>query len=137
MAGLNDTDIRLNDEWQLTQASTGDAPVYSGLDCFLQDIRLEAITQPGELFYNSEWGWGLLEFLQAEDDDLTRLEISERVKDKLRRRKEIRAETITVTILFEDDILKILTRFLLIDSKETQNIDVGLDRVKVEVILID
>lgn len=82
-------------------------------------------------------GWGLLEFLQAEDDDLTRLEISERVKDKLRRRKEIRAETITVTILFEDDILKILTRFLLIDSKETQNIDVGLDRVKVEVILID
>ena len=102
MAGLNDTDIRLNDEWQLTQASTGDAPVCSGLDCFLQDIRLEAITQPGELFYNSEWGWGLLEFLQAEDDDLTRLEISERVKDKLRRRKEIRAETITVTILFED-----------------------------------
>lgn len=89
MAGLNDTDIRLNDEWQLTQASTGDAPVCSGLDCFLQDIRLEAITQPGELFYNSEWGWGLLEFLQAEDDDLTRLEISERVKDKLRRRKEI------------------------------------------------
>ena len=137
MAGLNDTDIRLNDEWHLTQASTGDAPVCSGLDCFLQDIRLEAITQPGELFYNSEWGWGLLEFLQAEDDDLTRLEISERVKDKLRRRKEIRAETITVTILFEDDILKILTRFLLIDSKETQNIDVGLDRVKVEVILID
>ena len=110
MAGLNDTDIRLNDEWQLTQASTGDAPVCSGLDCFLQDIRLEAITQPGELFYHSEWGWGLLEFLQAEDDDLTRLEISERVKDKLRRRKEIRAETITVTILFEDDILKILTR---------------------------
>ena len=63
--------------------------------------------------------------------------IRDRVKDKLRRRKEIRAETITVTILFEDDILKILTRFLLIDSKETQNIDVGLDRVKVEVILID
>ena len=31
MAGLNDTDIRLNDEWQLTQASTGDAPVCSGL----------------------------------------------------------------------------------------------------------
>ena len=53
MAGLNDTDIRLNDEWQLTQASTGDAPVCSGLDCFLQDIRLEAITQPGELFYHS------------------------------------------------------------------------------------
>ena len=51
MAGINDTDIRLDDDWQLTQASTGDAPACSGVDCFLQDIRLEAITQPGELFY--------------------------------------------------------------------------------------
>lgn len=137
MAGLNDTDIRLDDEWQLTQASTGDAPVCSGTDCFLQDIRLEAITQPGELFYAPEWGWGLLEFLQAEDDDLTRLEISERVKEKLRRRKEIKAETISVSLLFGDDILKILARFQFIGSEETQSIEVGLDRVKVEVILID
>ena len=42
MAGLNDTDIRLNDEWQLTQASTGDAPVCSGLDCFLQASLLQS-----------------------------------------------------------------------------------------------
>ena len=46
MAGINDTDIRLDDDWQLTQASTGDAPACSGVDCFLQDIRLEAIS-PG------------------------------------------------------------------------------------------
>ena len=26
MTGLNDTDIRLNSEWQLTQATDGDAP---------------------------------------------------------------------------------------------------------------
>ena len=44
MAGINDTDIRLDDDWQLPQASTGDAPACSGVDCFLQDIRLEEIT---------------------------------------------------------------------------------------------
>ena len=111
MAGINDTDIRLDDDWQLTQASTGDAPACSGVDCFLQDIRLEAITQPGELFYDEEWGWGLLEFIQAEDDEMTRLEIGERIKEKLRRRSEIKADTVTTEFLFSEDILQILVRF--------------------------
>ncbi len=137
MAGRNDTDIRLDDSWQLTQASTGDAPVCSGADCFLQDIRLEAITQPGELFYDEDWGWGLLEFIQAEDDELTRLEITERVKEKLRRRTEIQADTISVSLLFAGDMLQILVRFQFAGSDTQQEIEVSLDRVKVEVKLID
>lgn len=137
MAGRNDTDIRLADDWQLTQASTGDAPVCSGTDCFLQDIRLEAITQPGELFYDESWGWGLLEFIHAEDDELTRLEITERVKEKLRRRTEIKADTITVGLLFAEDVLQILVRFEFEGSSTEQQIEVSLDRVKVEVKLID
>lgn len=32
MTGLHDTDIRLNDEWALTQAADGDAPLCSGLE---------------------------------------------------------------------------------------------------------
>lgn len=56
MTGLNDTDIRLNDEWQLTQAADGDAPLCSGLDCLYQNIALEAITQPGDLFYDPSFG---------------------------------------------------------------------------------
>lgn len=44
MTGLNDTDIRLNSEWQLTQATDGDAPLCSGLECLYQNIVLEALT---------------------------------------------------------------------------------------------
>ena len=137
MAGINDTDIRLDDDWQLPQASTGDAPACSGVDCFLQDIRLEAITQPGELFYDEEWGWGLLEFIQAEDDEMTRLEIGERIKEKLRRRSEVKADTVATEFLFREDILQILVRFQFSGSDEEQQIAVSLDRVKVEVKLID
>lgn len=36
MTGLNDTDIRLSDEWQLTQATDGDAPLCSALECLYQ-----------------------------------------------------------------------------------------------------
>ena len=59
MTGLNDTDIRLNSEWQLTQATDGDAPLCSGLECLYQNIVLEALAQPGDVFYDAEFGWGL------------------------------------------------------------------------------
>ena len=78
MTGLTDTDIRLSDEWQLTQAADGDAPLCSGLECLYQNIILEALTQPGDLFYDLTFGWGLYDFIQSEDDDLTRLEIAQR-----------------------------------------------------------
>ena len=61
MTGLHDTDIRLNDEWALTQAADGDAPLCSGLECLYQNIILEALTQPGDLFYDASFGWGLRE----------------------------------------------------------------------------
>ena len=78
MTGLHDTDIRLNDEWALTQAADGDAPLCSGLECLYQNIILEALTQPGDLFYDASFGWGLYDFIQSEDDDLVRLEIAQR-----------------------------------------------------------
>ena len=65
MTGLNDTDIRLNSEWQLTQATDGDAPLCSGLECLYQNIVLEALTQPGDVFYDAEFGWGLYDFIPA------------------------------------------------------------------------
>ena len=65
MTGLHDTDIRLNDEWALTQAADGDAPLCSGLECLYQNIILEALTQPGDLFYDASFGWGLYDFIQS------------------------------------------------------------------------
>ena len=42
MTGLTDTDIRLSDEWQLTQAADGDAPLCSGFVCLYQNIAQRA-----------------------------------------------------------------------------------------------
>lgn len=136
MAGLYDTDIRLDDSGELTPAMTGDAPICFGTDCFIQDIRLEAVTQPGELFYNSDWGWGLRQFIQEEDDDLIRLEISERIKEKLARREEIDAATILVTFEHQDDSLIVLVSFCLKDQQQLE-LSLELNRVRVEVTLID
>lgn len=137
MAGLKDTDIKLDDSWQLTQAATGDAPLVSGFDCIMQDIRLEAMTQEGELFYDDAWGWSLLDFVQSEDDELTLIEIKERIREKLEKREIIDADTITTGVQFEADALKILVTFCFVGSSETYSVSVTVDRVNVEVIEID
>lgn len=137
MAGLSDTDIKLDNTWQLTQAATGDAPLVSGFDCIMQDIRLEAMTQEGELFYDDTWGWSLLDFIQSEDDELTIIEIGERVREKLEKREVVDAETISTDVKLEADAIKIFVTFCFVGDSDTYSVSVTVDRVNVEVIEID
>ena len=134
MTGLHDTDIRLDRRWRLTQAADGDAPLCSDFDCLYQNIILEALTQPGDLFYDLEWGWGLYEFIQSEPDELTRLEIVQRVTSKLRRREVIAPESILVTLDFSGDRLIIRAAFRFVDEDNPRQLNIAVDPVGVEVI---
>lgn len=136
MAGLYDTEIRLNEDWQLTAAANGDAPLSFNADCLIQDIRLEALSQEGELFYDESWGWSLLDFLQVQDEELTRLEIFQRIKTKLSRREEIDNETIQTVLSFENDKVSVKVAFKFINDSRQFNLDVALDRVRVEVVMV-
>lgn len=134
MTGLNDTDIRLNDEWQLTQAADGDAPLCSGLDCLYQNIALEAITQPGDLFYDPSFGWGLYDFIQSEDSELNRLEIVQRVQSKLRRREIILSETINVELDHNGDTYRLTCSFRFNGEDDIRRLNIVIDSVQVEVV---
>lgn len=133
MTGISDTDIRLNDNWQLTQATDGDAPLCSGLDCLYQNIALEAVTQPGDVFYDLEFGWGLYDFIQSEDSELTRLEITERVKTKLIKREIILPESIQVMAEFENDQFLIRCLFDFREEESTRKLNIMIGAVTVEV----
>lgn len=133
MTGLHDTDIRLSDEWQLTQAADGDAPLCYDLECLYQNIILEAITQPGDLFYDLTFGWGLYDFIQSEDDDLTRLEIAQRAQVGLQRREVILAETIQVDVSFEDDSFVLYCSFQFDEEETARELTVAISAVGVEV----
>ena len=126
MTGLNDTDIRLNSEWQLTQATDGDAPLCSGLECLYQNIVLEALTQPGDVFYDAEFGWGLYDFIQSED--------TERVRLKLQKREVILPESIEISIAFEDDAVVLHCSFRFAEEDERRELDVIIGAVSVEVV---
>ena len=127
MTGLNDTDIRLNSEWQLTQATDGDAPLCSGLECLYQNIVLEALTQPGDVFYDAEFGWGLYDFIQSEDTELTRLEITQKGE-------VILPESIEISIAFEDDTVVLHCSFRFAEEDERRELDVIIGAVSVEVV---
>lgn len=131
-----DTDMRLDESWQVAAAANGDALLISGLECFLQDIRIEALTQEGEVFYDETWGWSLLDFIQSQDDDLLRLEIAQRVRSKLARRTEIDPETIQTTVDLREDVIAIQVSFGFSDSDQSAILDIELDRVSVEVRLV-
>lgn len=133
MTGLHDTDVRLSDEWQLTQAADGDAPLCSDLDCLYQNIILEALTQPGDLFYDLTFGWGLYDFIQSEDDDLTRLEIAQRARVGLQRREVILPESIEVNVDFEDDAFVLYCNFQFVEEETARALTVIISAVSVEV----
>lgn len=133
MTGLKDTDIRLSDEWQLTQAADGDAPLCSDLECLYQNIILDALTQPGDLFYDLTFGWGLYDFIQSEDDDLTRLEIAQRARAGLKRREVILPGSIEVSVDFEDDAFVLFCEFQFAEEETARALTVIISAVDVEV----
>ena len=133
MTGLHDTDIRLSDEWQLTQAADGDAPLCYDLECLYQNIILEALTQPGDLFYDLSFGWGLYDFIQSEDDELTRLEIAQRARVCLQKREVILPESIQIDVDFEDDAFVLRCYFTFDEEEEGRTLTVIISAVDVEV----
>lgn len=134
MTGLNDTDIRLDDEFRLTQATDGDAPLCSGLDCLYQNIILEALTQPGDLFYDLEFGWGLCDFIQSEDSELTRLEIAQRVRSKLQKRTVILPGSIDVGVSFTGDAFRLRCAFQFTAEDTARELNIVVGAVNVEVV---
>ena len=108
-------DIRLNDEWQLTPAASGDAPLTDDTEGLLQTIRTEAITQEDELFYDTDFGWSLLDFLHAQENELVKIEIESRIKKKLAKYDEVIPETVVIQQTWKNDLLIIAVTFKIND----------------------
>lgn len=130
------TDIALDENWQPAVRSNGDFATVSDLDCLMQEIRLEALTTQGELFFDPEFGWSLPDFLHLRIDDLTLLEIEQRVYARLAARDKIETSSIAVKAQAGDTVLISAVWRWAGDSK-TNRLQVSVGRVDIEVIAID
>jgi len=132
-----ETDIFLNDNYQMDIDQVGNCKLIDGVDLFIQNIKLEALTQEGDLFYDLSYGWSLLDFIHSEYSDILKLEIVQRIKAKLASNILIDADSIKITTDFVEDQIQIVAKFKQIDSDFEFILNIGLDRINVEVILND
>ncbi len=129
-------DMRLDDNYQLAVQANGDAALISGDDCFMQTLRIEAASSEGDLWYDPDWGWSLLDFGGRQQDELVELEVEQRVRQKLRQHEEIDVGSIDVTASWSGDAIGVTVRFRRLGSDELRQLNVNIGRTEIEVITI-
>lgn len=136
ITGLNDSDIMLDEGGQPVLDENSDIALVSDDECWLQDIKNEAVTEEGELFYEDEegdtsYGWGLLDFMQGEYDDFTQMEIQQHIRSKLSKRNYIDTGSIQTEVNFDGHLYHIRVAFRKNDSSNEYSIDVESNGVEV------
>lgn len=135
---ITETDLMMDDQGQPVISAAGESQMVSGIDCFLQDVRNEAVTTEGECFWDVDYGWSMLDFLHQEQDELLQIRISNRVKQKLSRRSEINQQSISVAVTFlNNDVTEVKVAFKIKNSDVSYEIDLNVDGVETEVVLVD
>ena len=133
---ITESDLMMDDNGQPVISAAGESLMVSGIDCFLQNVRNEAVTMEGECFWDADYGWSMLDFIQQERDELLQTRISKRVKQKLSRRSEINQQSITVKVSFlNDDVTAVKVAFKIKNSDVSY--DLNVDGVETEVVLVD
>lgn len=147
MIGTEDSDIMLDPQGQPVAFGGVDIETVQDDECWKQDLRNEALTEEGELFYEDEeedgaYGFGLLEFLQQEceeedgEDGFLVTEIRQRISAKLSKREYIDSSSIQTEVSFTENSIKINTSFRRVDDEILYTMDVNMDDAgKVEVVI--
>lgn len=137
IVGLDDTDIMLDLDGQPVADRNGDLTTVSGDECWKQDLRLEAYTDEGELFYEDEYGneaygFGLLDFTHMENDEFAQTELSQRIRGKLAKRTYLDPAKTMLDISFENGVYKNHITVAKNNESDSYNIDISTDEVEVQ-----
>lgn len=137
IAGLNDTDIKVDQHGQPVADKNGDFATVSGDDCWKQDLMLEAHTDEGELFYEDAYGaeaygFGLPDFAHMENDEFAQTELSQRIRGKISKRTYLDPAKTTQNILFADGVYQNRITVSKNNESDTYNMDISTDEVEVE-----
>lgn len=137
IVGENNTDIMLDGNGQPVPDRNGDFATVSGDGCWEQDLRLEAATEEGELFYedisgDGAYGFGMLDFAHAENDGFTQDEIMQRVRCKLEKRAYLDMAKTSQVITFLEGTFFDKIQISKNDSNDEYNMELSTEEVEVE-----
>lgn len=92
------TDIMLDKDGNFAIGTDGDLQLNKGTQVVIQDIKNELETYPKELFYDEEFGSGLLDFVSLQGTEINRLELAQKVITVITRNSQVDANTIDCNI---------------------------------------
>lgn len=127
-------DICINDSYVPALSANGDFSLIADNDCLFQELCVEAVSVEGDLWYDLEWGWSLIDFLNAQQDELTLLEIEQRCRQKLKSYDEIAVESILVSVEWSAESTDVSIAFRFIDETEQRNLNIQIGKTEIEVI---
>lgn len=138
MVEEDDVDIRLDQDGQPVAEEDGESSLVSDDECWLQDLKNEALCEEGELFYEDQegddsYGWGLLDFMQGEYDEFTEMEIQQRIRTKMSKRSYIDAGSIQNSVEFDSHRYHVVIKFSRVDKDDEYVIGIESDGVEVSV----
>lgn len=100
-----------------------DLVLVEGEDSLIQDIRTKLLTDLGVLFYDQNFGSGMLRYLHAPNDELTRLEIKTVLKSALKTEPRIDPNSIFVNVDKKSvDEIIVNVEFIIIDANDKKNL---------------
>lgn len=137
IVGEDNTDIKLDANGQPVPDKNGDFATVSGNECWEQDLRLEAATEESELFFEDEdgdeaYGFGMSDFIHAENDEFTQTEIMQRVRGKLAKRTYLDLAKTTQEVRYSRGIYYDSVSVSKNDSNDEYNIELSTEEVEVE-----
>ena len=98
----------------------------------IQNIKIEMVTNEGDVFYDLEFGYSIYDFLHREIDEMLINEIKQRIIVKLSRRPYVDSSSISIETKQKTD--KVIFNISFYINEYFSEIALLLDRVKVEVI---
>jgi hypothetical protein len=136
IVGEDNTDIRLDENGQPVPDGSGDFATVSGDECWEQDLRLEAGTEEGELFFedadgDEAYGFGMSDFIHAENDEFTETEILQRVRGKISKRTYLDPKKTTQELTYSGGVYTDKVTVSKNDSSDEYNVELSAEEVEV------
>jgi hypothetical protein len=136
IVGEDNTDIRLDENGQPVPDGSGDFATVSGDECWEQDLRLEAGTEEGELFFedadgDEAYGFGMSDFIHAENDEFTETEILQRVRGKISKRTYLDPKKTTQELTYSGGVYTDKVTVSKNDSSDEYNVELSTEEVEV------
>lgn len=131
-------DIALTEDCQVKVAASGELILTDGVDTANQDIRLRLFTPLGTLFYDTDFGSLVMQFIRDESSELTRAALCAEVARRIEEDAAVAPGTADCAVAAWDEAgVTLKATYRLIDEDHPYNLILSLNRQTGEMVVKD